>query len=322
MMNVVPIVDFARCGLDQANVAENDMKDVGEPLYDALRMCGFAYLKNSGIHLPDVDLVNKTTAQFFEATFEEKKKYLRREDNYGYISLHLEQINPNGSMDHKEAFNINSRSLVDPDIPWPTEICPNFYTEVKTFMEKCRLLTLRILKVLGVGMKLVDSDQLVKAHALINEKTGNCTAMRTLYYPVMPGSADQNYIRLGEHCDYGSITLLFQDDVGGLQIESMEGKFVDAPPIENTVLINIGDLLQFWSGNILKSTKHRVVNTNNPEKQKRVRRSLAYFVHPDDEVFIDEELVYQGCTSKRLTTFGAARMTALGYLIKKFEQTY
>ena len=112
-MNIVFIIDFARCGLDQKNVAENDMKDVGELLYDALRTWGFAYLKNSGINLPDVDLVNKTTAQFFEATFEEKKKYLRREDNYGYISLHLEQINPNGPMDHKEAFNINSRSLVD-----------------------------------------------------------------------------------------------------------------------------------------------------------------------------------------------------------------
>ena len=78
MMNVVPIVDFARCGVDQANVAENDMKDVGEPLYDALRTCGFAYLKNSGIYLPDVDLVNKTTAQFFEATFEEKKEVFEK----------------------------------------------------------------------------------------------------------------------------------------------------------------------------------------------------------------------------------------------------
>ena len=82
-------------------------------------------------------------------------------------------------------------------------------------MEKCRLLTLRVLKVLGVGMKLVDSDQLVKAHALINEKTGNCTTLRTLYYSVMPESTDQNYIRLDEDSDYGSIALLFEDDVGG-----------------------------------------------------------------------------------------------------------
>ena len=78
MMNIVFIIDFARCGLDQKDVAENDMKDVGEPLYDALRTCGFAYLKNSGICLPDVDLVNKKTAQFFEATFEEKKEVFEK----------------------------------------------------------------------------------------------------------------------------------------------------------------------------------------------------------------------------------------------------
>ena len=42
MMNIVFIIDFARCGLDQKDVAENDMKDVGELLYDALRTCGFA----------------------------------------------------------------------------------------------------------------------------------------------------------------------------------------------------------------------------------------------------------------------------------------
>ena len=86
-------------------------------------------------------------------------------------------------------------------------------------------------------MKLVDCDQLVKAHALIKGNTGNCTTLRTLYYPVMPESTDQNYIRLGEHGHYGSITLLFQDDVEGLQIESMEGKFVNTSPIEDTVLI-------------------------------------------------------------------------------------
>ena len=70
---------------------------------------------------------------------------------------------------------------------------------------------------------------------MIDEKTGNCTTLRTLYYLVMSESTDQNYIRLGKDSDYGSITLLFQDDVGRLQIESMEGKFVDASPIEDTV---------------------------------------------------------------------------------------
>ena len=320
-MNIVPVIDFARCSLDQENIDEKDMKDVGEPLYDALKTCGFAYLKNFGIHQQDVDLVNNATEQFFKASFEQKENYLRRKDiNFGYLSPHSEQVDPNGPKDQKEAFNISSHSLQYSGTPWPMEISPHFQIEVKAFMEKCKQLTLRILGVLGVGMRLIDTDQLLKTHTLIN-KTGNSTTLRTLYYPIITGS-DFTCIRLGEHCDYGSITLLFQDDVGGLQIENMEGQFVDATPIKDTVLINIGDLLQFWSGNKLKSTKHRVVNANNQEKQNCVRRSLAYFVHPDDEVFVDEELMYQGCTPKYLKASVKGRMTALEYLNKKFESTY
>lgn len=65
--------------------------------------------------------------------------------------------------------------------------------------------------------------------------------------------------------DYGSITLLFQDARGGLQVKSPTGHFVDATPIEGTVVVNAGDLLARWSNDMIKSTIHRVVEP--PQKE-------------------------------------------------------
>ena len=58
-------------------------------------------------------------------------------------------------------------------------------------------------------------------------------------------------------------------------------------------MLNIGDMLDSWLQNKLRSTKLRVTNINDPKKQKLTRRSIAYFVQPDDEVFVDEEFVFE-----------------------------
>lgn len=65
--------------------------------------------------------------------------------------------------------------------------------------------------------------------------------------------------------DYGSITLLFQDNRGGLQVKSPTGQFIDATPIEGTIVVNAGDLLARWSNDTIKSTIHRVVEP--PQKE-------------------------------------------------------
>jgi len=72
-------------------------------------------------------------------------------------------------------------------------------------------------------------------------------------------------VRAGEHSDYGSITLLFQDSRGGLQVKSPNGHFVDATPIEGTVVVNAGDLLARWANDSIKSTIHRVVEPPHGE---------------------------------------------------------
>jgi isopenicillin N synthase-like dioxygenase len=98
-------------------------------------------------------------------------------------------------------------------------------------------------------------------------------------------------VRAGEHSDYGSITLLFQDDVGGLEVRSPKGTFVRAKPIEGTVVVNAGDLLSRWSNDKIRSTHHRVVQPPAQEGDGSdsypARYSVAYFCNPNSESYID-----------------------------------
>lgn len=86
-------------------------------------------------------------------------------------------------------------------------------------------------------------------------------------------------LRAGEHSDYGSFTLLFQDAVGGLEVCNARGEWIEAPFIPETVLVNTGDLMQRWTNHVFCSTKHRV-RIPQELKAKQSRYSIAFFVIP------------------------------------------
>ena len=119
--------------------------------------------------------------------------------------------------------------------------------------------------------------------------------LRLLHYPSVRKGIFQenpNQVRAGEHSDYGSLTLLFQDLRGGLQVRSPKGTFVDATPIPGTIVINAGDLLARWSNDTIKSTKHRVIEPpTKPEDEGSdsypPRYSVAYFCNPNFERTIE-----------------------------------
>ncbi|KAK2179126.1 hypothetical protein NP493_511g00014 [Ridgeia piscesae] len=112
-------------------------------------------------------------------------------------------------------------------------------------------------------------------------------AVRLLFKDIKP-----NQIRCGEHSDYGSITLLFQDDVGGLQVaylfnlRTRDGQFVPATPKTGTIYVNVGLLLQRWTSDKLIATVHRVVIPEAPSDREKVRMSIAYFVQPDPDCLV------------------------------------
>jgi isopenicillin N synthase-like dioxygenase len=87
---------------------------------------------------------------------------------------------------------------------------------------------------------------------------------------------------VGEHTDYGLVTLLKQDDVGGLQVKTVSGTWLDAPPVPHTLVVNVGDMLEAISHGLLVSTPHRVKNTTD-----RMRLSFPFFFDPGFAVKIE-----------------------------------
>ena len=108
--------------------------------------------------------------------------------------------------------------------------------------------------------------------------------LRLLHYPPVE-NPKEGQLGAGAHTDYGTLTVLFQDDAGGLEVQNLEGEWVEAPPIPGTVVINTGDLVARWSNDRFKSTPHRVVP--RPAAMKNGRLSIAFFSDPDPDVVIE-----------------------------------
>lgn len=87
------------------------------------------------------------------------------------------------------------------------------------------------------------------------------------------------------HTDFGSLTLLWSQNVAGLQLKNPDGEWKYVPPVDEGIICNVGDTLDFWSAGYFKSTTHRVVRP--PEDQAHIHRlGIFYFVRPGDDVDI------------------------------------
>nr|XP_009859263.2 2-oxoglutarate-dependent dioxygenase htyE-like [Ciona intestinalis] len=290
---MLPIIDFKqfRPGVE---ASDKEINETAKLLVDALSTAGFAYLKNYGIKRETISEVRNAADLVFCSPTDKKNIYKRNpETTFGYIALSTEKANLALPTDYKEVFNIPG-SGVDPSVgaKWPHELSPNFASYSKSFMEKCKSLSLRILEVIAVGLQLKDRHALTNAHQFLNQKNSMGT-LRYAYYPPIKDDVKPEQRRVSEHSDWGSITLLFVDSSGGLQIET-EGTYKDVPVIEDTILINIGDALEFWTNGKLKSTKHRVNIPDDEVKRNSSRRSIVYFAFPDNDVVINQPLQFKG----------------------------
>jgi isopenicillin N synthase-like dioxygenase len=157
---------------------------------------------------------------------------------------------------------------------------------------------------------------------------------RLLYYPRVTADYEDGVdIRAGAHSDYGSITLLFQQrGQPGLEIKTPAGEWAAVPvsPAHTAnegeplpILVNIGDLLEDWTGGLLKSTVHRVIF---PQGGGDDRYSIAYFCHPLDDALLEavpSERVreYVERTGRSGTKDGKV-LTAKDHLMERLAATY
>lgn len=240
------------------------------------------------------------SAEFFKRSEEEKLSlgWTTPESNRGYSAPGREKVtqltdrNDVAALkaqvpDLKESFEIGREGEPNHPNMWPTSdaTAQGFKEFMIDFFTQCKELHIEVMRAIAVGMGIDEG--------YFDEFTdGGDNTLRLLHYPSVAKSvfaANNMQVRAGEHTDYGSITLLFQDDCGGLQVKSPDGTFVDATPIPGTVVVNAGDLLARWSNDTIKSTMHRVVEPLAPTEGDvhPARYSIAYFCNPNYEKTIE-----------------------------------
>ena len=272
-------------------VIDLEAPDALDRIDEAYSTVGFAVFTNA---LPsddkvDMDAWQQQMKSFFDLPLETKQKYPYEGDtNLGYSMIGDENVDPTAPKDIKESFNYNDTRM--PDHLWPD--IDGFKADALGSIAIADRLTLRILEkfdtILDTGTTLVDSHKV----------PFNTT--RVIHYPAYDGPMLDKQMRIGEHSDYGTITLLWQiNDVPGLEVQDLEGTWHPVPYADDGVVVNIGDLLQRWTNDYFKSTKHRVVNSHIHKQ----RYSMPHFVDPTPGTIVEnlrkgEEAKYEPIESK------------------------
>jgi len=143
--------------------------------------------------------------------------------------------------------------------------------------------------------------------------------LRILHYPAVENH-DVDEIRAGSHTDYGSITLLFQHEIGGLEVQAGRSRWISAPVIPGTAIINLGDCLEYWTNGLFKSTRHRVVFRQ--ETAARDRYSMVYFCQGYEGVSLDPVPSHIVPVDEKKVGEGRRAMTAVEHLRMKLDESY
>ena len=99
--------------------------------------------------------------------------------------------------------------------------------------------------------------------------------LRLLHYPPISKNSPSDLYGSAPHTDFGCLTILAQDEIGGLQVQTREGEWIDVPKLEGSFVVNVGDMLSRYTNGLLRSTPHRVIN-----KSGRERFSCPFFFDP------------------------------------------
>jgi len=295
----VPLIDYTQSD----ELAAQD-------LHKALSTVGFACFTGTGLW----DMVqdyNDGTKPFFHLPLEEKMKYKRpasgEGDNGGWVAIGREALSSERPGDYKECINIMYRNKGN------MERHHKFIDNPKCWelWDKMAEVSNRVNHLIGIGLGLKDPHFIEKTHNYSNIEQNN-SAMRINWYPKVDKSMlKPGQIRCGEHSDYGSITLLYSNAPGLQVLNRTTGEFMDAGHVEGGIFVNLGDLLQMWSGDQIIANKHRVLIPDEKYLDTE-RMSLVFFAQPDNDVQIE-------------TLDGSAKyptITSGQWLTERFAATY
>ncbi|KAI0405307.1 hypothetical protein F4802DRAFT_597436 [Xylaria palmicola] len=296
--------------IDLGPMFSNDLADrkrVSSAIRAAAVNTGFFYIKNHGIPSQAIARCKEQVLQFMRQPQEMKdlvKSHTYSKYYNGYLGARRAQISPSETADVRESFTFRYSPELDPDHPkdisevpdevrpwirgegfvWEgTKHLPGFKRDCVTYWSGCLRLARKLVRMFALSLDLKEDywDEKVTypgADGVFN------------YYPTRTQEeVEKKFVGLGSHTDLQLFTLLWQDSIGGLQVLTREGQWIKAPPIEGTLVVNIGDYMMRLCNDIYKSTVHRVTNESAQE-----RVSMPFFFGLN---FNCVETVVPSCTS-------------------------
>jgi isopenicillin N synthase-like dioxygenase len=189
---------------------------------------------------------------------------------------------------------------------WPGELA-GFREQTLAYRAAIRELGDRVLAMLALSLELPE-DHFERFYDMPG------TTLRLLRYPPHPAAALANQLGAGAHTDWGGITLLAQDGIGGLEVRNVADEWIQAAPVPGTFVVNLGDLMQRWTNGVYRSNMHRVKNNSS----ERARLSVPYFHSPRPDARIE---CLPTCTdAERPPQF--APCTAAEHTYEMFRRSY
>ena len=272
----VPVVDMGplRDGSDPVGV--------GARLAFAASEIGFIYVANHGVPAPLIEGARRAGLDFFRLPLKEKLAAGTNEFHHGYLRPGSTKMYEGARADLKESFNWGieqdgagrpANPLAGPNV-WPPAL-PSLRPAVYPFFEAASACAEDLLRGFALGAGL-------DAEHFIRHRDRPLSRGSLQYYPPPPPHTGEDQFGVAPHTDFGVLTVLCQDEVGGLEIRRPSGEWVAVPPIPGTFVVNVGDLLERWSRRRYLSTMHRVINSSGRE-----RLSLVLAYDPDFETLVD-----------------------------------
>ncbi len=292
----VPILDVSAIYSSDTDARQA----LADAFYQAYATAGFCYIKNHGISDTLINELFQASAQFHALPLEQKILVELNQQHRGYIPINTstdvnstlaEVTQPNQSEsfmvmreDEPDSAPVLAGDYLAGSNQWPE--LSGFKETVMAYNTAMTSLAQKLIRIVSVSLQADTS--FVDAFNLPT------TWLRLLHYP---STVEQNSTHLAEqglygsapHTDFGCLTLLAQDDVGGLQVLSEQGDWMDVPRLPGTFVVNAGDMLHRWSNGLLKSTPHRVINASG-----QPRYSCPFFFDPYVNTIVKP---LQSCTS-------------------------
>lgn len=281
-IDAIPVIDIS------ALVDDSDPVPVAQALHAASQGLGFIYIRGHGIPTEAIEAARSTALSFFRSSDSEKQSVRVSDKHRGWIGMGGAKMQDDAAADLKESFiwgwqddqghTPEDHALRGPN-QWPGSM-PQMERDAMAYFRHAHSVAHHLMRGFALGLGLPDNFFLRTTDRPLSRAS-------FVYYPPQSQELGPDRFGVGPHTDFGVLTVLCQDSVGGLQVQDINGDWLSAPPIDGTLIVNVADLLSRWTDGAYKSTPHRVVNRSG---QERLSLVLAYDPNPD--TMIDAREIY------------------------------